>query len=92
MVLLVYVEGATADMDMLKSFNALKGRYSADASFMDFESHRVGEVGDTLEQLRVSDPPILAVISGKGEVKQLYTGWVDFTVMEQVISNAARGL
>lgn len=92
MVLLVYVDGATADMEMLGAFKGLKERYAADTSFFDFESRKVTETGDILQQLRVSDPPMLAVINGSGEVAQLYTGWISEAVMEQVVSNAVRGL
>lgn len=92
MVLLVYVDGAAADMEMLDYFTGLKQRYAADSSFLDFESREVTETGDILDQLRVSDPPMLAVIDGSGEVAQLYTGWISEAVMEQVIANAVRGL
>jgi hypothetical protein len=91
-VLLVYVDGAADDMEMLDSFNAVKAQYAADTSFMDFEARKVTELGNTLDQLRVSNPPILAVIRGTGEVAQLYTGWIGRKVMEQVIFNASRGL
>ena len=43
-------------------------------------------------QLRVSDPPILAIIRGDGTVANLYTGWIGFKVMEQEIADAVRGL
>ena len=91
-VLLVYVEGAADDMEMLSFFNAAKAQYAGDTSFMDFEARKVTELGDTLDQLRVSDPPILAVIRGNGDVAQLYTGWIGSKVMNQVIFNASRGL
>jgi hypothetical protein len=91
-VLLVYVEGAADDMQMLDSFTAVKAQYAADASFLGFEARKVTELGDTLDQLRVSNPPILAVIRGNGDVAQLYTGWISRKVMEQVIANAVRGL
>ena len=92
MVLLVYVEGAADDMEMLDSFNAVKAQYAADTSFLSFEARKVTELGDTLDQLRVSNPPILAIIRGTGEVAQLYTGWIGRKVMEQVVFNASRGL
>ena len=91
-VLLVYVEGAADDMEMLSYFNAVKGQYGVDSSFMSFEAHKTTELGDTLQQLRVSNPPILAVIRGSGEVAELYTGWIGRKVMEQVVADAARGL
>ena len=91
-VLLVYVDGAADDMEMLDSFNAVKAQYAADTSFMSFEARKVTELGDTLDQLRVSNPPILAIIRGTGEVAQLYTGWIGRKVMEQVVFNASRGL
>ena len=50
------------------------------------------QLGDTLTQLRVSDPPILAIIRGDGTVAQLYTGWIGFKVMEQEVADAVRGL
>jgi len=91
-VLLVYVDGAADDMEMLSFFNDVKAQYGADGSFMDFEAHKTTELGDTLTQLRVSNPPILAIIRGNGEVAQLYTGWIGKQVMEQVVANAVRGL
>ncbi len=91
-VLLVYVDGAADDMQMLESFNAVKQQYAADSRFLDFEAHKVTELGDTLQQLRVSNPPILAVIRGNGDVAQLYTGWISRKVMEQIVANAVRGL
>lgn len=90
-VLLVYVDGAADDMEMLDSFNAVKAQYAADSSFLSFEARKVTELGDTLQQLRVSNPPVLAVVRGTGDVAQLYTGWIDRKVMEQVVANAARG-
>lgn len=91
-VLLVYVDGAADDMEMLDSFNAVKAKYAADSSFLSFEAHTTSQLGDTLQQLRVSNPPILAVIRPSGDVAQLYTGWIGRKVMEQVVANAVRGL
>ena len=91
MVVLVYVEGAAADMEMLKSFNAVKAQYAADASFFNFEAHDVTETGNLLDQLKVSDPPVLAIIDGAGKVSELYTGWVDQKVLEQRVADAVRG-
>ncbi|MBE0528343.1 MAG: hypothetical protein IH629_03955 [Thermoleophilia bacterium] len=91
-VLLVYVEGASDDMEMLSSFNDIKANYSADSSFFSFEARESKQLGDTLTQLRVSDPPLLAIIRGDGQVAQLYTGWIGFKVMEQEIADAVRGL
>jgi hypothetical protein len=92
MVLLVYVQGATDDMEMLSYFNDIKANYAADSSFFSFEAHESKDLGDLLAQLRVSDPPILAIIRGDGTVAQLYTGWIGFKVMEQEIADAVRGL
>jgi hypothetical protein len=91
-VLLVYCSGASDDMEMLSYFNDVKANYSADSSFFSFEARESKQLGDTLTQLRVSDPPILAVIRGDGQVAQLYTGWIGFKVMEQEIADAVRGL
>lgn len=91
-VLLVYCSGAADDMEMLSYFNDIKSNYAADSSFFSFEARESKQLGDTLMQLRVSDPPILAVIRGDGEVAQLYTGWIGFKVMEQEIGDAVRGL
>ena len=91
MVLLIYVKGAAADEEMLASFKAVKAQYAADTSFFSFESHEVTETGDLLDQLRVSDPPILAIIQGDGKVAELYTGWIGRKVMEQRIADAVRG-
>jgi hypothetical protein len=91
-VLLVYVEGAADDMEMLSYFNDIKANYSADSSFFSFEARESKQLGDTLMQLRVSDPPILAIIRGDGTVAQLYTGWIGFKVMEQEVADAVRGL
>jgi hypothetical protein len=92
MVLLVYVDGAADDMEMLGYFQDVKAQYGADSSFMSFEAVEVKDLGDTLDQLRVSNPPILAVIRGNGDVAQLYTGWIGLKVMEQVVADAVRGL
>jgi hypothetical protein len=92
MVLLVYVKGASDDMEMLSYFNDIKANYSADSSFFSFEARESSQLGDLLAQLRVSDPPILAIIRGDGTVAQLYTGWIGFKVMEQEIADAVRGL
>ena len=92
LVLLVYCEGAADDMEMLSYFNSVKAQFGADSSFMSFEARKTTELGDTLQQLRVSNPPILAVIRGSGEVAQLYTGWIGRQVMEQVVADAVRGL
>jgi hypothetical protein len=91
-VLLVYVEGAGDDMEMLSSFNDIKANYAADSSFFSFEARESKQLGDTLMQLRVSDPPILAIIRGDGTVANMYTGWIGFKVMEQEIADAVRGL
>ena len=91
-VLLVYVKGATDDMEMLSYFNDIKANYAADSSFFSFEARESKQLGDTLAQLRVSDPPILAIIRGDGQVAQLYTGWIGFKVMEQEVADAVRGL
>jgi hypothetical protein len=91
MVVLIYVDGAAADTEMLHSFNAIKAQYAADASFFNFEAHDVTETGNLLDQLKVSDPPVLAIIDGSGKVSELYTGWVDQKVLEQRIADAVRG-
>ncbi|NLE23551.1 MAG: hypothetical protein GX624_12350 [Actinobacteria bacterium] len=91
-VLLVYVNGAADDMEMLSYFNDIKGNYAADSSFFSFEARESKQLGDLLTQLRVSDPPILAIIRGDGQVANLYTGWIGFKVMEQEIADAVRGL
>lgn len=91
-VLLVYVEGASDDMEMLASFNDIKANYGADSSFFAFEARESKQLGDTLMQLHVSDPPILAIIRGDGTVANMYTGWIGSKVMEQEIADAVRGL
>jgi len=91
-VLLVYVKGASDDMEMLSYFNDIKANYAADSSFFSFEARESKQLGDLLAQLRVSDPPILAIIRGDGQVANLYTGWIGFKVMEQEIADAVRGL
>ena len=91
-VLLVYVKGASDDMEMLSYFNTIKANYAADSSFFSFEARESKQLGDLLAQLRVSDPPILAIIRGDGQVANLYTGWIGFKVMEQEIADAVRGL
>jgi len=91
-VLLVYVAGASDDMEMLSYFNDIKANYAADSSFFSFEARESKQLGDLLGQLRVSDPPILAIIRGDGQVANLYTGWIGFKVMEQEIADAVRGL
>jgi hypothetical protein len=91
-VLLVYCAGAADDMEMLSYFNAVKSQYDADSSFFSFEARESKQLGDTLQQLRVSDPPVLAIIRADGEVAELYTGWIGRKVMEQQIADAVRGL
>jgi hypothetical protein len=89
-ILLVYVQGAGADDEMLSYFNSVKTMYQSQASFFNFESRKVPELGDVLAQLKVNAPPILAVIEADGTVSQLYTGWIGEKVMEQVVANALR--
>ncbi len=91
-VLLVYVQGASDDMEMLSYFNTVKAQYAADSSFFSFEAVKTTELGDTLGQLRASNPPVLAIIDGNGEVSELYTGWIGLKVMEQRVADAVRGL
>jgi hypothetical protein len=91
-VLLVYVDGAGDDMQMLSYFNDIKANYAADSAFFAFEAHESSQLGDLLAQLHVTDPPILAIIHGDGTVAQLYTGWIGYKVMEQEVANAVRGL
>jgi hypothetical protein len=91
-VLLVYVQGASDDMEMLSYFNTVKGQYAADSTFLAFEALATTELGDTLGQLRVSEPPILAIIRGDGVVSEMYTGWIGLKVMEQRVADAVRGL
>lgn len=92
MVLLVYCAGAADDMEMLSYFNTVKAQYSGDSSFFDFEAHASSDLGDTLQQLHVTDPPILAIIRGDGQVAEMYTGWIGLKVMEQQVADAVRGL
>ena len=75
---------------MLASFNAVKSQYGGQASFFAFEARDVSETGDVMDQLKIMQPPALAVISGDGSVYQQYTGWIDKKVMEQVVANALR--
>jgi len=89
-VLLVYLKDSTDDQEMVASFEAVKAKYAAQASFFNFEAKSVSMTGDLLEQLRIIAPPALAVISPDGKVYQAYTGWIDRTVMEQVVANAVR--
>jgi len=89
-ILFVYCQGAADDMEMLSHFKDLKKKYSSDSSFMSFESKESKELGDMLMQLHVTDPPILAIIKGDGTVAQLYTGFIDYKVMEQQIADAVR--
>ena len=91
-VLLVYVKGASDDMEMLSFFDDIKSTYAADSSFFSFEARDSKQLGDLLAQLRVSDPPVLAIIRGDGQVAQLYTGWIDKQVMQQAVADAVRGL
>jgi hypothetical protein len=89
-ILLVYVKGAADDEEMLSSFNAVKSEYASQGAFFDFEARDVSELGDVLDQLQISQPPALAVVSGSGAVYQAYTGWIDQKTMEQVVANALR--
>lgn len=89
-ILLVYVKGASDDEEMLANFNKVKTMYQSQASFFNFEAHKIKELGDVLVQLKVNAPPILAVIKGDGTVSQMYTGWIGQKVMEQVVADALR--
>ena len=87
-ILLVYVPGSQADDQMLTYFNNVKAKYADRASFFSFQARKASELGNVLAQLKVSQPPALAVISPDGSVYQLYTGWIGQKVMEQVVANA----
>ncbi len=73
---------------MLSYFNAVKAKYAAQGSFFSFEARHASELGDLLAQLKISQPPALAVISPDGSVYQEYTGWISEKVMSQVVANA----
>ena len=90
-ILLVYVKGASADQEMLASFNKIKASYASKASFYNFEARQVPELGDILAQIKVNQPPMLVIIKSDGTVAQLYTGWIGEKVMEQAIADAVRG-
>ncbi len=87
-ILLVYCAGPTEDQQMLTSFNAVKAKYAAQGSFFSFESAHADELGSVLAQLKITQPPALAVISPDGKVYQEYTGWISEKVMSQVVANA----
>ncbi|HMK92148.1 MAG TPA: hypothetical protein VK576_04045 [Thermoleophilia bacterium] len=87
-ILLVYVPGSAADEQMVTYFNNVKAKYADRGSFFSFEARKASELGNVLAQLRISQPPALAVISPDGSVYQEYTGWIGQKVMEQVVSNA----
>ena len=87
-ILFVYCAGATEDDQMLGYFNAIKAKYAAQGSFFSFEAKHASELGDVLAQLKITQPPALAVISPDGSVYQEYTGWVSEKVMSQVVANA----
>jgi len=87
-ILLVYVAGATVDQQELSYFNDVKAKYAAQGSFFTFEAHKASELGSVLAQLRITQPPALAVISPDGSVYQEYTGWISEKVMSQVVANA----
>jgi hypothetical protein len=89
-ILLVYVKGAADDEEMLTSFNSVKSQYASQAAFFSFEARDVSELGDVMGQLKIDQPPALAVISGDGNVYQEYTGWIGKEVMAQVVANALR--
>jgi hypothetical protein len=89
-ILLIYIRDSIDDEEMVDNFSYVKSKYAADASFFAFEARNVSELGDVPSQLKVDQPPALAVISGDGKVYQLYTGWIDVKVMEQVVANALR--
>mgnify|MGYP000858752416 CR=1 FL=1 len=91
-VLLVYCAGASDDMEMLSYLSTVKAQYSSSFTFRAVEARTSGDLGDTLDQLRVSNPPILAIIRADGEVSELYTGWVSLKTFEQRVADAARGL
>ena len=80
--------GVTENDQMLSYFNAVKAKYAAQGSFFSFEARHASELGDLLAQLKISQPPALAVISPDGSVYQEYTGWISEKVMSQVVANA----
>ena len=58
-VLLVYVKGASDDMEMLSYFNDIKANYAADSSFFSFEareSKQLGRPARAAARERPSDP------------------------------------
>ena len=73
---------------MLASFNSVKAQYGADTSLMSFEAAQTTELGDTLQQLHVSNPPILAVIQGQRRRRAAVHRLDHEKVMEQVVANA----
>jgi hypothetical protein len=77
---------------MLSYFNAIKSEYAADSAFFGFEALETTNTGDILDQLRVNNPPILAIVQGDGEVAEIYSGWIGMKVMEQRVADAVRGL
>jgi hypothetical protein len=87
-ILLVYSAGSTENDQMLSYFNTVKAKYAAQGSFFSFESRHASELGDVLAQLKITQPPALAVISPDGSVYQEYTGWISEQVMSQVVANA----
>ena len=87
-ILLVYVPGSAADEQMVTYFDNVKAKYADRASFFSFQSRKASELGNVLAQLKISQPPALAVISPDGSVYQEYTGWIGQKVMEQVVANA----
>ena len=89
-VILAYVSGAADDEEMLANYQALSAKYSSEASFTSVEAQDVSQLGDVLAQLHCSSPPIFAGIRGDGRVLQLYTGWIDEQVMEQVVVDAVQ--
>ena len=89
-VLLIYCRGAVADMQMVTFFDRVRSEYAARSSFFSFEARDVGALGDVLAQLHAYNPPMLAVIDGKGEVRSLYTGWIDERTLEQRVADAVR--
>jgi hypothetical protein len=89
-ILLVYLAGATEDEQMRGYFDAIKAKYAAQGSFFSFEARKVSELGNVMSQLKISQPPALAVISPDGSVYEEYTGWIGKQVMEQVVANALR--
>ena len=89
-ILLVYVAGATEDMARCWATSTPSRPSTRPRVVLLVRGAQRHGARRRAAQLKISQPPALAVISPDGSVYQEYTGWISEKVMSQVVANAAR--